>query len=206
MKAVLASVKPKHCYNIANLLKTLELRKNEPNLKVPFKVYIYCTKGKDNLYNVDNRIVLNNYKVTFDTNGNALETIYQLNGTVIGEFVCDKIYYLDADSVGFVVKKNGKYVYLSECAELNTCVSEKEMRKYFGIYRGFAWHISNLIIYNEPKELREFTKYNRHCEFDYMPFARPDDCSHCVGCKLEKPPQSWCYVEELPEKETYSAF
>lgn len=45
-KAVLMSTQPKWCELIANGKKTVEVRKTRPKLKTPFKVYIYCTKGK----------------------------------------------------------------------------------------------------------------------------------------------------------------
>lgn len=45
MKDVLISIKPSWCLCIAIGAKTVELRKNRPRLKTPFKVYIYCTKS-----------------------------------------------------------------------------------------------------------------------------------------------------------------
>ena len=45
-KAVLISIQPKWCERIATKRKTIELRKSKPNLKPPFKCYIYCTKFK----------------------------------------------------------------------------------------------------------------------------------------------------------------
>ena len=49
MKAVLMSIQPKFCELIASGKKTVEVRKTKPKLETPFKVYIYCTKDKDNL-------------------------------------------------------------------------------------------------------------------------------------------------------------
>lgn len=48
----------------------------------------------------------------------------------------------------------------------------------------YGWHISNLKIYDNPKQLSEFTglRTTRDSMELYM---------------LERPPQSWCYVEEL---------
>ena len=44
-KAVLISIRPEWVEKIARGEKTLELRKTEPKLETPFKVYIYCTAG-----------------------------------------------------------------------------------------------------------------------------------------------------------------
>lgn len=46
-KSVLISIQPKWCALIADGWKTVEIRKNRPNLATPFKVYIYCTKDKE---------------------------------------------------------------------------------------------------------------------------------------------------------------
>lgn len=45
MKSVLISIRPQWCEKIASGNKTIEVRKSAPK-EVPFKAYIYCTKGK----------------------------------------------------------------------------------------------------------------------------------------------------------------
>lgn len=49
MKAVLISIQPKWCKLILRVKKTVEVRKNRPKAKTPFKVYIYCTKDNTDL-------------------------------------------------------------------------------------------------------------------------------------------------------------
>lgn len=44
-KAVLISIRPQWCAKIASGEKTIEFRKSRPELKKPFKCYIYCTKA-----------------------------------------------------------------------------------------------------------------------------------------------------------------
>ena len=51
-KAVLISIQPKWCELILLGKKTLDVRKTKPNLKTPFKCYIYQTKVKDRLLQV----------------------------------------------------------------------------------------------------------------------------------------------------------
>ena len=74
MKSVLISIRPKWVEMIASGKKTLELRKSFPALELPFKCYIYCTKGN----------------LSYKTQGGM---ICHNNGGmgVVGEFVCDKI-------------------------------------------------------------------------------------------------------------------
>lgn len=53
-------------------------------------------------------------------------------------------------------------------------------------------------IYDKPRELREFKKINRDCFYANLGIAKRDcpDCKNS-GCFLERPPQSWRYVEDL---------
>ena len=44
MKSILQSIKPQHCERIAKGKKTIEVRKTKPEIEMPFKDYIYCTK------------------------------------------------------------------------------------------------------------------------------------------------------------------
>lgn len=71
MQEIMISIRPEWCEKIAPRLKTVEVRKNEPQCKLPFKCYIYETKGGAKKY----------YDVFHEN------TV----GKVIGEFVCDRI-------------------------------------------------------------------------------------------------------------------
>lgn len=166
MKAVLISIQPKWVEKIANGKKTLEIRKSRPKLETPFKVYIYCTYGnpKDN-YCLGKR------------------------GKVIGEFVCDRI----EDFSKWEFDYSSLLIHINLDAGTNS--DYKFLIDYLkGQKQGYGWHISDLVIYDKPKWLREFKitgckgckdKDTYHCKF------------HCFGeRKITRPPQSWCYVEK----------
>lgn len=71
--------------------------------------------------------------------------IYQTGkGGVIGEFVCDEIFDL---SWGARIP--------SDIAR-GACLEPVEIHEYLGTGAGCGWHISNLKIYDTPRELREF--------------------------------------------------
>lgn len=187
MKAVLISIKPKYCELIASGKKTIEVRKSVPKLETPFKVYIYCTKDKyQHLY--DLRPYTNGEISLSLTQHNKTSLVPQnyWNGKVIGEFVCDRI---DIDVV--TLKPNG----IEPCywKLLNgTCLTKDELMKY-GKYKAlFGWHISNLLIYDKPKDLSEFKKAECDCPFPYV-YMPP--CPNCDERDIKRPPQSWCYVE-----------
>lgn len=213
MKSVLISIRPEWCDKIASGEKTIEIRKNKPTIELPFKCYIYCTKpksyfrvGSGMCFSDDDLYRLPSGEVKY---GSSVELMSYsppeysednyLNGTVIGEFICDKVYRLDKDSAGFYVKKNERYVYLYEDEQLRACISEEEIISYLGVKCGYAWHISDRIIYKKPKELSEF---HRHCtdslSCELCVLNKNNHCEN-TGLYLTRPPQSWCYVEEVSE-------
>ena len=205
MKSVLISIKPEWCEKIANGDKTDELRKNAPKLPVPFKCYIYQTKT---LWSYPILRALGLFEL--------IDNLEIGKGKVIGEFVCDKIEQIDVD--------NGKRI------EKTSWVSFRDMWKYAHPKSMFdlkAWHISDLVIYDEPKPLSDFYK----CGALSPEELDEDLCSHCAAtnngdakscytpnglqmCEgrwcgdayqaylddefaLTRPPQSWCYVQEV---------
>ena len=189
MKAVMISIKPKWCELIAEGKKTIEVRKTKPKIETPFKCYIYCTNTKP--YLVWGDVFKGDWETEFTHlsgyNRKDAEKIWDVfNGKVIGEFVCDGIedfsqweYEYDTllRHINLYAGTNGDYKFLSHY--LN------------GQKKGYAWHISDLVVYDKPKELNDF-----HAPCD----SRCDGmCFEGVECCriITRPPQSWCYVEEL---------
>ena len=219
MKSVMISIKPKWCELIANGKKTIEIRKTRPKIDTPFKCYIYCTNSGRPLvwgspapyYNVDEKLTQ-----TYGYSREDAEKIFGCwNGKVIGWFVCDEIYNIDCDSIGFFYKE--KKVYIKKELEYNSCLSEGDIFSYLFPNVGYGWHISELKIYDEPKELCEFSAIDNHAvkkcqnriEIYYMLFdseciksdyyceRNNDRCIECKHKMISKPPTSWCYADEL---------
>lgn len=122
--------------------------------------------------------------------------IAKLCGTVVCEFVCDEIYDLFPFGMGTAVSYNGKFVE-PELFRLCTCLTHKEIEDYLGNKDGYGLHISDLKIYDKPRELSKFhypcTYPNNTCYECAIERLKPH--CHYAGV-LERPPQSWCYVEE----------
>lgn len=182
MKSVLISIQPKWCEKIGNGEKTIEVRKTKPKLEPPFKCYIYCTQPKH---------PHEDYIVVF----NKPDSFYA-GGKVIGEFVCDRI--------SPIVILDNCLVDAADC--IFSCLSAKEILEYADGRKLYGWHISEIKIYDRPKELSDFySKCDEGCErcglwrnvkvnaeeFDM-------ECSSDLyGHRpLKRPPQSWCYVED----------
>lgn len=197
-KAVMISIQPRWCELIAKGEKTVEVRKTRPKIDPSVKCYIYCTKGY------------------VPPACKAYQKGWR--GYVIGEFECTDFRW--RNGVSFVVKEDG------EATLKGTCLTKEEIYAYLGIKEGmsrydkktefYCWSIDNLIIYDEPKELSEFygwtdyddskndkrpCSYCEHSAFDYSEnceYCSIDyDGEHCVHLQMKRPPQSWCYVEEL---------
>ena len=196
MRSVLISIQPKWCELIANGSKTIEVRKTKPKLDTPFKVYIYCTKSKKHF--LQSRSNMFFYCEDKDFIGGHGAGAYQrLNGKVIGEFVCNCISVTTWCSN--VTPSSLKEFYNEE-----TCLTDKEVWEYTKGKSFYEWHISNLVIYDKPKELSELYRW---C------YSGCDNCDnqcwkHSAGDKelicivenkkpITRPPQSWCYVESL---------
>ena len=188
MKSVLISIQPKWCGLIASGKKTVEVRKTKPKLETPFKCYIYCTMGKD-LLTMSNGIVNKPNEIVIDLTHDS--KIHELNGTVIGEFVCDKV--LES----FLNNNDGWFVEKG-------CLTQKEIDEYQGDKAIlYGWHISDLVIYDEPKELGEYGEFYvwKKCNSCRDTGYKSTACCFDIYCKvpavITRPPQSWCYVEEL---------
>lgn len=185
MKSVLISIQPKWCELIASGKKTVEVRKTKPKLEPPFKVYIYCTGGPPYLNSHNGYCYLEERDV-LGYRGTGLYC--RLNNRVIGEFVCDDIAKILNFVTHFGVEGRPE-------RELNTiarasCLDYMDMLGYLGTEKdGYAWHISDLKIYDHPKKLSEFCSYDARLSFNENGFLIS---THAIT----RPPQSWCYVEE----------
>lgn len=140
MKSVLISIQPKWCELIASGKKTIEVRKTRPKIETPFKCYIYKSFGKRK-----------------DCFAREIQMYFNC-GKVIGEFVCDGIICCQAyyDDSG---EKHLTNLFGVDTSKI--CLSESEIFDYIigkdkkdGM--GWLWCISDLKIYDKPKELGEF--------------------------------------------------
>ena len=171
MIAVLISIRPKWCEKIISGEKTIEVRKTRPKMDTPFRGYIYRTKGT----------------VPHIINGKWVQM--EVGGTVVGEFVCDDIFERIV-RVGTSCEPP-KYCICDwnmTCIPLDTlladaCLTKDELEKYLDGGVGYGWHISNLRIYDHPRDLWEFTGL-RETKFGWEPVP------------ITRPPQSWRYVVE----------
>lgn len=214
MKAVLISIHPRHCENIASGKKTVEVRKSKPKLEIPFRCYIYMTKKDDGtlfeFVHDGDELYGETYRgKAFPVKGAPFGWTEGMQGKVIGEFVCDRIDTIRHEGNGFVAGGVQQSEWRSAAQTLiqAACLTEKELKAYLGNDYGYGWHISNLKIYDKPKELSEFTTpfcpYEvakckvgaRLCKHYTFEDALGGECDYAH--RVTRPPQSWMYVEEV---------
>ena len=125
------------------------------------------------------------------TYGNPKEN-YALRkqGKVIGEFICN-----NASELDYVYYWNNGY-------EFETCLTYTQVADYGKGKTLYGWHISDLKIYDKPRELNEFS---RPCSYSGLCFSCKrtsfkKDGNLLCNTKITRPPQSWMHVEDLGEQ------
>ena len=198
-KAVMLSIRPEWVEKIVNGEKTIDVRKTRPNLNTPFKCYIYCTKERERLLQVmkdgdDNYGETYHGKPVFvKTYQDSGPEVWGKFGKVIGEFSCrttNRIYQM-FDSNGACAD----YLTVSLCGR--AYMRPIDFRLYGKGRPLFWWDISDLEIYDKPKELWEFRRVcpnDLYCESCAMYSDNGGICNN-GALPLRRPPQSWQYVE-----------
>lgn len=186
MKAVLMSIHPKWCELIFSGEKTIEVRKTAPKLETPFKVYAYCTNSRFDITDIDDLI------------SESVRVVSEERGKVIGEFVCRAVEKYDIDL-------GGDYYRISDKDSIHTCLGQNLLFKYGNGRDLYGWHISDLKIYDKPRELGEFKTpdkpYHKIIERDGSLMFMD---GYENGKPLKRAPQSWQYVEEIRDESVLS--
>lgn len=190
---ILASLKPYYYYLIGERKKTIEIRKSDLK-NLPQDVLFYMSKDEKSFKKIPKEFQ-EKYRKHF--------------GKVGIEFTCDRIEMVNAKCSDY-----GIDLFYHDCFTKG-CLTEREIEEYFNIPEdkdlrvmkgnGYAWHLSNLKIYDKPKELREFytiLKSGSDCCFGCLWNATPLDEMPCRTCTrerkyLSRPPQSYMFVEEV---------
>ena len=132
------------------------------------KLLLYCTKAK-NKY--DRLVCDEHYGKPFYLYGAITENFESLNGKIVAE--CD--YEVEELQIVYGKGWETKTIKGTENIEKLTCLSRDKLYQYCK-GNGYAIHIKNLHIFDEPKKLREFTTFTD--------FGKP----------ITKAPQNMCNV------------
>jgi hypothetical protein len=136
-------------------------------------------------------------------------------GKVGMRFVCDQITLWNYDqafdeSMGVFIDKFGYDITDYELGK--TCLTYEEFEKYGNTNNLYGLNTTDLVVYDEPRELSEFYTEGdcdcMNCKKCYW-FDRgngynvENDCNLAYKCvelhksfkPIIRPPQSWCYIE-----------
>lgn len=185
---ILASIKPYYYYLIAEEKKKIEVRKTALK-NIPQDIAFYMSKDEKSFAKIPKEFQ-EKYRKHF--------------GKIGMRVVCDEV----EEFHEWELSPQGKFVDFERERLENfltaACLSEEEVVRYRENLPYFqplyGWHISDLKIYDKPEKLSEF--------FKRCPTKEKGDCLSC-DCladndfggvctnNLIRPPQSWCYVEEI---------
>ena len=203
-KSILISIRPEWVVKILNGEKTIEIRKTAPKCDLPIDVYIYCTKSGKTLYK-DYFFELTGERAFLDDYDPFLENDEQvLNGKVVAKFTLREVtQYIN----GCNVSKDSGYMFGDverEGVYEKSCLSENDIDVYCPDESFYAWHISDLVVFDEPKELSYFYKVGAFEEYRRLLADKELDMSETAAgiyvksnYQITKAPQSWMYVEEM---------
>ena len=177
MRKVLVSLKPYYYYLVGEGIKKIEVRKNTPRTSDWNKeVLFYMSKD-----------VKSFYKIPKEFQGKYSKHF----GKVGMQIICDEVYEWKYDYCDGVD--------IDDDLILDTCLDREDINIYAKAKTLYGWHISYLKIYDKPKSIMTFYK---PCPiklgFKNCPCCEfySTDTGFCMN-QIDRPPQSWCYVEEL---------
>lgn len=169
MRSILISIKPQWVAKILNGEKTIEVRKTAPKCELPIEVYIYCTKTIKPISN-------------YDWGEFAFDDLPKL-GKIVAKFTLRAVHKFDWQLVANpFFKVRGSCLTYSQLKDYATDTKGK-------IHDLYGWQISDLKIFDEPKELDEF-------DYPCPSGIRNVSQRSLNGLPSKKhPPRSWFYVE-----------
>ena len=179
MKEILMSLSPYWYYLIGEGIKRIEVRSRIP---------------KDQDWNKKMECYMAKNKKSFNRIPKEFQEKYKAHFGKVGmQFMCDKIDELCVIGEPYKFLQVNNEVDLSYNAK--TCLTINQYEDYLGYgILGYGLHITDLKIYDKPRELEDFIK---PCIWANGR-EKHNTIEHCkCFCGIERPPQSWCYVEEL---------
>lgn len=193
---ILASLKPYYYYLIGERKKTIEVRKSALK-NLPQYIVFYMSKDEKSFAKIPKEFQ-KKYRKHF--------------GKIGMKVVCDKVDeynfhegLTEFNSMGLPWRTYGSYLIFADEYK-SMCLSYDEVKDYGKGKTLYGWHISDLKIYDKPRELSEFFTIadKGDCCCGCMWNAIPLEEMPCRICTRERkylyrPPQSYMYVENVEE-------
>ena len=186
MRDVLISLKPYYYYLIGENIKKVEVRKSYP-------------KAED--WSRNSWFYMSRDEKSFAKIPKEFQEKYRKHFGKVGmRFVCDRIYDITPTSPH-------KYDCGWNVYEEHSRLTFDEFRNYLREKNGYGWHITDLVVYDEPRELSEF---KHECNGECERTRNGKRCNHLeidgIGCDclipITKAPQSWQFCVATEPRQT----
>lgn len=187
MKSIMLSVQPQWLAKILNGEKTVEIRKTVPR-ELPCEVYLYCTKKErlvevihkgENLWGEGTPA---DKTVFIKMPSNFLSLPLDSHGKVLAKFTLKNVTKWSANML-----KLNSYKPSVDILERISCLNDEDLKAYAKGSFIYAWQIDNLVVFDEPMELKQFGTWDAK--------RWHENGTHWFP--LNRAPQSWQYVEVL---------
>lgn len=197
MRDVLISLKPYYYYLIGEGIKKVEVRKS-------------CPKAED--WSRNSWFYMSREEKSFAKIPKEFQEKYRKHFGKVGmRFVCDRVYDLRCLPNEYSGKPAGTYEqFICE----NSCLSFDDIKTYGKGTSIYGWHITDLVVYDEPRDLSEFAKpaktaYDDEgyllcdgCEFANWNIERVCTIDFCPERMITRPPQSWQFCVATEPRQT----
>ena len=193
-KSILISLKPKQVANIFNGKQSLIISKSAmPKCKLPIEVFIYCTKNGGYCHHA--------FKAFKPKDKRQVIPMQLCNNKIVAHFTLNEVEEIIETYPLFYKTQS------LTCTELEakSCLTYDEIDNYIFDGIGYAWHISNLQIFDKPISLPSwqfmrlgFDNYYHqdHSKESYLNWA-----NRCHEFEISAAPHSWRYVEFYESEE-----
>lgn len=229
MKAIMLSKQPNIVANVLEKEADILVCKKFPKNYVRW-VYIYCTRGRDNMI-LRQRSIGNwaGYVMRDKCFRYKYETI--LSGKVVARFWCDNVEEIEfsneIETIDHSITVGPTMIRTKTLGQFDLIQKSKlwyhDFANYCSNCKGYAIHVSKLEIFDEPKKLGECIHIRRYDKtFENRPkrcFPSKTSLNCCDNCKynflerkygggnygcgyimLTQAPSNYCYVEIVEEE------
>lgn len=179
---ILITLPPEQVANILNGKQTIIIQKTAPKCELPIEACIYCAKDTSGGLLVKNTstdtIGFAKGKAVLKDDLTRFSYIQLFNGKVVAKFTLKKVEEILAlpTEIGCSYQTvTLPFKFLMQ----KSCVNSEGFNHYLKCKNGYAWHISDLQIFDKPKEIIEFFE--------------PYNCGE-LPIPLVNPPKSWRYI------------
>ena len=145
------------------------------------KLLLYCTKAKPRLFKSLNKNIFYHSESNLDfLSDYERENI--LNGKIVCECECDKVEKFDVPYPAYFWEVKDKLEHITRCS----CLSLMNLHHYLGNANGYALHLSNVKVFDEPKDLNKYSKRLPNGDFQVLGNAPQNMMNVCkIKCLIE---------------------